>query len=1066
MSKLGSPYRLSMIAMQLAVTLFFASSANAQSKCANLFTDRVGKIEVNAMGEGDEGKRIAEDAQIIAQLAYELGLETPPHQLNIVPSGQLDTLAGTGGHPAPHWTDGNEVVQASSKPSGVLEFVTKGCPTCRSYYSASTPHEEQRSVIMHVAGHNDVSSTSRYYTIRPSDAPLASAHLANAVANAYSRHNHDEVSLYFQYLKSFTSMQDYTNGTFEDPSTFSAKSNAAPFKDGEAKSFWEALPTVEGGFFANLLPTKKPRGPEGRGGWTKTYSVIQAMTEMLPQDATQWQRTLFKLNEQSHRAYPATFQAKILNEGWATLMMYVMARHLPWTTSADLVKYGQLLSGVLRPDFSNPYWLGTSGWMNLYEQYMERPELKGLTEKEKDRRFIKYARELYADKNDSAWAKVALDERWIEKNRFFLYRETTQDEIDFNADPEKQKFIALTRDWKRIRNFVIAKYVDAKYNSIPSLMILNPNHTQGQISLVQDKARGLPLEITSAAKTMFVIAQVLQKPVHLDALFERMIFEDDSQVAGPFGPRQPSTKSLTVNGKMTVAVNGKVSLEVEEKTHEEDAKQLEEIIDAYKANVLASFKGEMTDYNMRQWEKLQAQVSDVSAEPVNRIVQFAPHTGPAVREYLQVIEQRLRGAIEDALKGRTPSKISGSGITLPVLPEIPEFRYARATIERKIGMKPVGPVDYPGQIAKHDFHVDQNGSRIGQGPQLPGDKWSPKKKQQQEQGEGEGEGDGDGDGQPGKGKGKPKPGEGDPDGEEPSPGSGSGTGNPSDIKIPLKLYGELLGEILELPNVRRTNGRDPQMQQIRRGSVAKTAGYVLWDQSVMVAVEKVRALRRAKGLPYDASVPLGDLIREALPLMEPGDIRVAGHMEKPLPDMEAVLVVNLDMTGSMSGDRFENAMNLIYNVEALLKAKYKNVTIVYVGFDSVAKELKRDQFYSQFWGGGTNYASAAKLDREILSDERFPLSKYSHYIMTIGDAETSPQDAQAYVHEISEMKDRLQYAGIAITNESLEGMVAPMVQEHKKLKFDWPWIGLAQLRGPQDMFKAIKDLFLGDKEEQ
>jgi uncharacterized sporulation protein YeaH/YhbH (DUF444 family) len=234
---------------------------------------------------------------------------------------------------------------------------------------------------------------------------------------------------------------------------------------------------------------------------------------------------------------------------------------------------------------------------------------------------------------------------------------------------------------------------------------------------------------------------------------------------------------------------------------------------------------------------------------------------------------------------------------------------------------------------------------------------------------------------------------------------------------------------------------------------------------MMVAVDKVRAIRAAKGLPTD--IPLADLIREALPLMEPSDSRVAGRMEKPLPDMEAVLIVNLDMTGSMSGERFENAMNLIYNMEALLKAKYKKVTIVYVGFDSVAKELTREQLYSQFWGGGTNYASAAKLDREILENpERFPASKFSAYITTIGDAETSASDAKAYVDEISEMKDRLQYAGIAITNHSLDGMVEPMVTAHKNLKSEWPWVGIAQLRSPSDMFKALKDLFLGNKEDQ
>lgn len=1062
---------ISLVVIAAVHLVSFEAHAN---QCSSLFRsdEKPGKISINAMAEPDLGSGIKADAEVVARVALELGLETPAHQINILPSGQLDILAASGGHTAPHWHDGAGLLASGASVRGVLEFVTKGCPTCRAYYSASTPRAEQRSVVMHVAGHNDMSSTSRYQTIRPGDAPLASFQLAEALTKAYGQNHRDSVSLYYQFLKSFGQLQDYAYGTFESPSKFSEKAAQSQFKPAAEKSLWESLVPAEGGFFENLVAGARPNAPGNDVKWTKTYSVLQAMTENLPPQAPEWQRTLIRLYEQSHRAYPSVFQTKIMNEGWATLMQYILARHLPWTTSADLVKYAQLMSGVAYPSFENPYWLGVSGWMNLYEQFVARPDIRGLAEKEKDRQFIKYARELYRDKNDSEWAKIALDQRWIEKNNFFLYRETREEEMDPNVDPEKQNFIALSRDWKRVRNFIISQYVDVKYRQIPSIMLINPHTTQGVFKLVQDMSEGIPLEITTATKTLFVMAQVLQKPVEIDALLNRSMFDAQEQ-----GARAELDAHLKKQGRpdgtllatIHVSPSGEVKFILEGNSLPPTAKQLEEIINQYKTDVLGTFRQDMTDFQIRQWTTLATKVSEdqSTAASVNNIVEYAPYTGPAIRDYLQVVEKRLRAAVLASLKGQGGSnvKVGPGGITLPVLPEVPEFHYDRRVIAERIMNQPPGPVDSASTRMDLDFHADANGSKIGAGPKLPGDKWSPKKKQQQGEGEGEGQGEGEGPGQEGKGKGK-KPGEGEEPGEDPSPGSGGGSGNPTDLKIPLKLYGELLEGIFDLPNIRRTNGKVPETQTIRRGTLRKPTGNVLWDSTMVAAMDKARAIRRGKGLPYDSSVPVMDLIREALPLIEPADIRVSGRMEKPLPDFDAVLVVNVDLTGSMAGERIEAAKNLIYNIKALLLAKYKDVKIVYVGFDSTARELSEKEIFSQFFGGGTAYESAAQLSREILTGDRFPSSRYNKYVLTIGDAETSQADAQGYVKIINEIKDELQYAGLAVTNERMDGMVEALVNGHTQLKGEWPWVGVAQLRHRGDMFDAIRKLFLGDQKEE
>ncbi|PWU16902.1 MAG: hypothetical protein C5B49_09865 [Bdellovibrio sp.] len=1011
-------------------------------------TAGIGQIEMNALGEADYGDKIKDAAQLIAQVAHELGLAVPPHQMNMVPSDQFNVMAISGGHPAPHWRHGYDIASAGSSRSGVLEFVTQGCPTCRAFYSASLPFTELLSIIMHVAGHLDMGITSDYMNIRPGDGPLAAYQLSEALRNAYGDHGHDEVSLFFQFLGSIDGLQDYYSGTFEAPEMLGADPNF-PIKPPASRSFWESS-KVTGSLLQNLIQHQPAKKKESFRGWGETASVMQALTNLLPPEAPDWQRSIFKLYEQSHRNFPGIFQTKIMNEGWATLMMYVLARHLPWVSSADLVKFAQLLSGVTYPNFSNPYWVGVSGWFNLYDQFMERPEIKRLAEKEKDKQFMAWARQKYANKNDSQFAVMALDQRWIEKQKFFLYRLTQNQEMDPNVEPEKQKFIALTRDWKRIQNFIRAKYVDNKLLYYPSVSLINPALTPGRLKFVQNKAQELPLEIHSAAKTLFVIAQLMRRPAQIDAYFSRLVNPS-------FGR---SLQLKLENSLLEVSVTGEVSLVVDGRKDEDLSRALAESIKGFKDNVLASFSDEYIEQKAHEWGVLAAKVSDHQVEATgSEIVDFAPHAGPAVREYLYTVERRLFGAIRDSLTGTVRPRFKNGKVTLPVLPEIPRFQFDGVYYGYQMRGKPVGPVDQVAEHRDHDFHVDGNGSVIGSGPHLPGDRWGPRKKKNKGD-----KGDGDGDGQPGDdgdGHGR-KPGD---DGDDhPQPGTdGSGAGNPQDIQIPLKLYGELLGEVLELPNIRRTEGKNPETRRVRQSSVMKPMGNILWDQTMIVAIEKARALRKGKGLPSDSSVPLMDLIKEALPLIEPSDYRVSGRTEKPRPDFDAVLVVNLDLTGSMAGERIENAKNLVFNIEALLKAKYKNVELVFVGFDTTAKEMTREQAFSKFFGGGTNYLSAAELDHQILMGERFPSSRYNKYILTVGDAETMPHDAEAYVKKIEEMKDDLQYAGLAVTNEYLNG-IADLVRAHHNLKAQWPWVGVGHLRTASDMMQVIKDIFAGEKE--
>ena len=267
------------------------------------------------------------------------------------------------------------------------------------------------------------------------------------------------------------------------------------------------------------------------------------------------------------------------------------------------------------------------------------------------------------------------------------------------------------------------------------------------------------------------------------------------------------------------------------------------------------------------------------------------------------------------------------------------------------------------------------------------------------------------------------------------------------------MYGELLSELLELPNIRRTEGTEMNLDLSRRGSARRTNGNILWDQTVLNAVEKARALRKASGLPYDSSVSMIELIQESLKLIDPTDYTVSDSTPEPQPDFDAVMVIAIDMTGSMTGERITTVKNLIYNLKALLKAKYKNVILRYVAFSDHAIEMSESEVFSKFMGGGTAYAPAVVKTKQILDE--YPNSRFNKYALFSGDGETP--DGPEFARELSNIKEDLQYAGFTATNT--EAGAAAVIQPLKQLQNEWGWLGVTSLNHNSEIFRALQDLF-------
>lgn len=1019
-----------------------------------------GPVEFHTSGR-DNGleNSLREDTKIITKIAHDLGMATPPHKVYFVPDEQLNVMAALGGQPTPTWMDGHTISTSMGQVMGVMEFVTPGCPTCRSYYSDKTALIHQRAVIMHVMGHNDMASTARVIAERQTDAPADGLLLANKISEAYQKYDHDEVSMFVQWLNSLDKLQDFTYGAVERPDKFKIEDRNRS-KD--------------------LL------------SWTKTANPLQALVHQLDPSAPAWKREILDLYERVQRVYPAYANSKIMNEGWASFAEYIIGRHAPasWKTTHDIVEYATMMSGVAYPSLSNPYWVGLMGWWNLYEQFKRKEEIKKLGPFEQDKAFIAWARKTYATQTDFEWLQMSIDQEFTDRWRLFIYRQTQRHEMDPGIPPEKQGLIALSRDAVRIRQLLIRRLVDRSL-VWPRIALDNPSvKDPSKLSFHHELQHNLPLDVPSAFKTLFVHAQTFNKraslaayvdprwvPEYLSHLEEQLIEhlieayggsrlseEQLEEIREWVRSMDPATQlkmathyglikldeiplpqvELEVSPSGEVKANllapGNMRVEIPELA-EAGAKA----IFAYKEDLLTSLNPEMAAAQKRKWDIPTMKLSDVVTNPAMEIVQYAPHAGGALQELIQMIETRFPKVFKKAVADGsiTPTR---RGVSLKVLPEIPEFRYDFAFKNSQTRSKPVGPVDDRHRTAPPVWDLDDNGSQIMGGEQLPGDKFAaPPKNKGNGQGEGEADdGDEEADGEPS-----------DNDGKEPKPGNGSSSS--SDIEIPLSLYGELLANELELPNLRRTEGESEKTKTVHKGKVHKPAGQLMWHEIAVEAMHIARATRKAKGLPYEPSQGVSPyvLIREGMAYIDQSNYVVRGKTTKPLPDFDAVLVVNLDVTGSMMGERIQMAKNLVFNIKALLSAAYKNVKIHYVVFDSTAEEVPESRVWTIWKGGGTAYAPALIEDQKILA--KYPNSRWNKYVLTIGDGETS--DGEAYLAELDKMVKDLQYAGHAITTNGAWGGYEPFLSQLVGYKDKWPWIGSSVIKEKSQVISALKELF-------
>jgi uncharacterized sporulation protein YeaH/YhbH (DUF444 family) len=218
------------------------------------------------------------------------------------------------------------------------------------------------------------------------------------------------------------------------------------------------------------------------------------------------------------------------------------------------------------------------------------------------------------------------------------------------------------------------------------------------------------------------------------------------------------------------------------------------------------------------------------------------------------------------------------------------------------------------------------------------------------------------------------------------PGDEQGQGEPSaagnqqgehvlEVDVTLEEMAAILGEALELPNIKPRGRKNLKSSHDRYTGISKVGPESLRHFKRTFK----RALRReimAGG--YDGERPI------IVPSAEDRRFRAPRVVESP--QNNAVILYLMDVSGSMGDEQKEIVRVESFWIDTWLRSQYKGLETRFVIHDVVAREVDRDTFFHVRESGGTAISSAYKLTAELLESE-FPPDQWNVYVFHFSDGD-------------------------------------------------------------------------------
>jgi len=244
-----------------------------------------------------------------------------------------------------------------------------------------------------------------------------------------------------------------------------------------------------------------------------------------------------------------------------------------------------------------------------------------------------------------------------------------------------------------------------------------------------------------------------------------------------------------------------------------------------------------------------------------------------------------------------------------------------------------------------------------------------------------------------KGVGQGKGEKGEPVSGEPKEGDGPGAAGDHEgthileVEVDLAELAQMLGDELGLPDIQPRGDRQLLAEGGRYTGI-RSAG----PQSLRHFRRTFRhALKRtiAAG-EWDPSRP------EVVPIRD--DQRYRARKSCPQPDSSAVIFHVMDVSGSMGREQKDIVRIKAFWIDTWLRSQYKNLEVVYIVHDAVAKIVDQQAFFHLRESGGTKISSAYELCLSLIQEKYRP-EDWNIYPFHYSDGDNwSARDTERCIH--------------------------------------------------------------------
>ncbi|HEV2612193.1 MAG TPA: YeaH/YhbH family protein [Noviherbaspirillum sp.] len=195
---------------------------------------------------------------------------------------------------------------------------------------------------------------------------------------------------------------------------------------------------------------------------------------------------------------------------------------------------------------------------------------------------------------------------------------------------------------------------------------------------------------------------------------------------------------------------------------------------------------------------------------------------------------------------------------------------------------------------------------------------------------------------------------------------------------------------------------------------------------------------------------------EAIPFIDPIDLRYSNRILVPKPTSQAVMFCIMDVSGSMDQAKKDASKRFFILLYLFLTRAYEKIEVVFIRHHTQASEVTEDEFFNSRESGGTVVSSALHLLKKII-EERYASSDWNTYVAQASDGDNWDNDSitcrNLLINSIMPMVQY--YAYVEIT----DGEPQNLWEEYTQIPAHHPHFAMQKIESPADIYPVFRELF-------